>query len=92
MKDPNRCGMIMDEKEILSDCLAGQKHMTSAYNSFAGECVNPQLRTAFLNILGEEHQIQAGIFDTMSAKGWYSVEQAEQTKIQQTETKFRTQG
>ncbi len=91
MSNPNQCAQIMTEKEILADCLSSQKQMTSSYNLFAGECANEQLRNAFLNILDDEHRIQANIFTDMSSNGWYPVEPAEQQKIQQARQKFSKQ-
>ena len=88
MTDPNQCAQILGEKEILQDGLISQKHISESYNTFAGECVNEQLRTAFLNILDDEHRIQADIFCTMQANGWYQVEAAEQQKIVQARQKF----
>ena len=91
MSDPAQCAQIMREKEMLNDLIASQKQITASYNTFAGECVNPNLRNAFLNILGEEHQIQADIFSDMQANGWYQPEQAEQQKIRQTHQKLGQQ-
>lgn len=42
----------------------------------------------FVDILTEEHQIQADVFNEMSKRGWYPVQQAEQQKIQQAKQKF----
>jgi spore coat protein CotF len=81
----------LSEKEILQDSLLVQKHITDSYNTFAGECVNPQLRTTMLNILNDEHCIQADIFTNMQNHGWYTVEQAEQQKIQQAKQKMQNQ-
>ena len=78
----------MTEKQILQDSLMSQKQMTGSYNTFAGECVCPELRATMLNILNDEHQIQSDIFSTMQANGWYQVEQAEQQKIQQAKQKL----
>lgn len=80
----------LTEKDILQDCLSSQKYVTDSYNTFAGECVNEQLRSAFLNILDDEHRIQADIFCDMSAKGWYQPAPADQQKIQQAKQKFST--
>ena len=91
MTDPNQCANLYDVKEVLGDCLGSQKQITAAYNTFAGECVDPRLRNAFLNILDEEHCIQADIFKDLNAHGWYLPEQAEQQKITQTRNKL-TQG
>ena len=73
---------ILTEKQILQDSLMSQKQITGSYNTYAGECISEQLRCAMLSILDEEHEIQADIFSSMQAKGWYQVEQAEQQKIQ----------
>ena len=86
--DPGRCSGYYDEQEVLGDCLNSQKQITAAYNTYAGECVNSQLRNAFLNILGEEHCIQADIFSDMNQRGWYLPEQADQQKIRQTKDKL----
>lgn len=91
MTNPGQCAQIMGAKEILQDSLISQKLITDSYNTFAGECVNPQLRGAFLNILEDEHNIQASVFSTMQSKGWYQVEPAEQQKIQQAKQKFSVQ-
>ena len=91
MTNTNQAANLYDAKEVLGDCLNSQKQITSAYNTYAGECVNSQLRSAFLDILDEEHCIQADIFKDLNAHGWYLPEQAEQQKITQTRNKL-TQG
>ncbi len=88
MTNPEQCASLYDVKEVLGDCLSSQKQITAAYNSFAGECVDPRLRSAILSILDEEHSIQADIFKDLKAHGWYLPEQAEQQKISQTYTKL----
>ncbi len=91
MSNPSQASQYLTEKEILKDCLDSQKHISANYNTFAGECANEQLRSAFLNILDDEHRIQADIFTDMSTNGWYPVTPAEQQKIQQTRQKYSQQ-
>lgn len=91
MTNPNQCTQFIGEKEILQDGLISQKLITDSYNTFAGECVNEQLRSTFLNILDDEHRIQADMFCTLQTNGWYQVEPAEQQKIQQARQKFSQQ-
>ncbi|NLL45689.1 MAG: spore coat protein [Clostridiales bacterium] len=79
---------MLGEKEILNDFIISQKLLTSSYNTYAGECTNQQLRNAFLNILDDEHAIQANIFENMQSKGWYQTEPADQQKVQQAKQKF----
>lgn len=88
MSNPQQCANIMTEKDILQDSLISQKLITGSYNTFAGECVNEQLRGAMLNILDDEHRIQADIFSRLQSNGWYQVEPAEQQKIQKARQKF----
>ena len=91
MTDPNKCTQFLSEKEILQDGLISQKHITESYNTFAGECVNEQLRSTFLNILGDEHRIQADMFCNLQSNGWYQVENAPAQKVQQARQKFSQQ-
>ena len=91
MTDPAKCTQFMSEKEILQDGLISQKHITDSYNTFAGECVNEQLRSTFLNILGDEHKIQADMFCDLQSNGWYQVENAPAQKVQQARQKFSQQ-
>ena len=91
MTDPAKCTQFMSEKEILQDGLISQKHITDSYNTFAGECVNEQLRSTFLNILGDEHKIQADMFCDLQSNGWYQVEDAPVQKVEQARQKFSRQ-
>lgn len=90
MSNPGQCAQILTEKEILADCLTSQKQTTASYNMYAGECANEQLRNAFLNILDDEHRIQADIFTDMNTNGWYPVQPADQQKLQQAKQQFST--
>jgi len=90
MTNPTQCAQILNEKSILQDSLISQKLVTDSYNTFAGECVNPQLRNAMLDILDDEHTIQSNIFNCMQNHGWYQTQPAEQQKIQQARQKFST--
>lgn len=92
MTDMTQVLNTMTDKEIVSDLLISQKHLTSSYNTYAGECVNAQLKDTMLNILKEEHCIQSDLFSDMSANGWYQTTPAEQQKIDQTKQKFPING
>ena len=78
-----------DEKEKLYDSLTSQKEITTAYNSYANECVSSEMKGIFMNILNEEHVIQHGLFNEMQKRGWYTVPQAEQNKIQTAKDKYK---
>ena len=91
MSNPNECAQILGEKEMLNDFLISQKQLTSTYNTYAGECVSEQLRNTFLNILDDEHKIQADLFCDMQSNGWYQVEQAPASQIGTAYTRFSNQ-
>ena len=91
MVEPNKCTQFMGEKEILQDGLLSQKHISEGYNTYAGECVNEQLRSTFLNILNDEHAIQADMFCDLQSRGWYQVEPAQPQKVSSARQKFSQQ-
>lgn len=79
------------DKEMLTDLLSSQKFVTDGYNSFANECATPNIKTDFVNILREEHQIQNDVFTEMQKRGWYPTEAADQNKINQAKQKYSAQ-
>jgi spore coat protein CotF len=78
----------LPEKELMTDVLSSQKFVTDSYNTFTNECATPNVRNEFMQILQEEHQIQAEVFDAMKNRGWYQAPAADQQKIQQAKQKY----
>ncbi len=83
--------LSMTEKDMMEDSLSSQKQMSSNYNTYASECSAQQLRSAFLYILSEEHELGSQIFDEMSARGWYQTKDAEQSELEKVKQKFINQ-
>lgn len=81
----------MKDQEIMTDLLLTEKKMSTNYNLFASECVNDQLRDAFVDMLTRGQKTQAELFKTAQQKGWYQVEQAPADKVSQAELKFSNQ-
>ena len=81
-------GISMNDQEMMHDALSSQKQITGIYNTFVNECATPAIRDEMLNILQEEHGIQADIFQEMQKRGWYPTPMAEEQKIQSTKQKF----
>lgn len=79
----------MQDRELIEDILASEKAVTGTYNTFTNECATAQIRDEFLNILNEEHQIQADVFNEMKKRGWYPTPNAEQAKIDAAKQKFQ---
>ena len=79
------------DREMMDDALQSQKFITDGYNNYANECSTPALKSEFMNLLSEEHQIQHEVFTEMQKRGWYQVTQADQTKINQCTQTYQAQ-
>lgn len=79
----------MNDQDMMTDALSSQKFMTESYNAFANECSSVAVKTEFMNILNEEHQIQHEVFAEMQKRGWYAPEAADQNKVNQTKQKYQ---
>ncbi len=76
------------DKDMMTDALSTQKFLTDNYNLFATEAASPAVKADMMNILNEEHQIGFELFSEMQKRGWYNVEQADQSKIDKAKQKF----
>ena len=85
----NNQSCTMSDKEIMTDLLTSQKHLTCEYNTFCNETATPEVSACLLSILRDEHTIAKELFDTMSSRGWYPVERAEETKLSQAKSQFQ---
>ncbi|MDR2670266.1 MAG: spore coat protein [Oscillospiraceae bacterium] len=79
---------LLGDKEILNDFLSGEKFLSGNYNTFAGECVDVNLRDDFLDLLKDGHAIQSELFQSMNARGWYPVQPAPATDVDQLRQTF----
>ncbi len=78
----------MTEKERMTDFLCSEKFLTSVYNTYACEAATPAVKACLLNTLTETHRMQEEIFNEMSTRGWYTVEKAEETKLNQAKQQY----
>lgn len=81
----------MNDQERMADFILAEKKMTGNYDIFASECVNVKLRDEFLKLFNQGHQIQADLFQKAQSKGWYQVEPAPASKVDQAYQKFTNQ-
>lgn len=81
----------MKDQEIITDLLLTEKKMSGNYNEYASECVNTQLRDAFVDMLTQGHKTQTDLFKAAQQKGWYQVEQAPAQKVEQAQQKYSNQ-
>jgi spore coat protein CotF len=89
MNADNQNSPKMGDIDLMNDSLASQKLISDNYNTFANECATPNLRDEFMNILKDEHQIQAELFAEMQKRGWYQIKPADQNLVMQAKQKFQ---
>lgn len=81
----------MDDKSLMEDILQLEKGACDLYMHGTIEASTDNVHKAFCSALNEALSMQDSIYDEMSAKGWYPVEQAEQQKIDSVKQKFMLQ-
>ena len=78
----------MESKLIMNTLLTVTKEVSDILFHGSIESSTPNIHTTFRNILNETLDIQNEIFKFMEQKGWYTLAQVEQTKIDQVKNKF----
>ena len=81
----------MQDKNLMEDILLLEKGVCDQYMHGAIESSTANVHQVFSNALNESLQLQDSIYNKMTAKGWYSVEQAEQNKVNSVKQKFSGQ-
>lgn len=85
----NRGQSGMTERDIVEDSISTQKFLAGTVNTYANEATSDELRTDLLNVLQEDHQLQAKFFQAASQRGWYDVKRANDQEISQAQSKYR---
>ena len=55
-----------NDKEMITDVLSTQKHLTDGYNNYANESACESVRNTMMSVLGEEHDIAHEVFCLMN--------------------------
>ncbi|NLJ78143.1 MAG: spore coat protein [Tissierellia bacterium] len=61
----------MQEKDMVSDALAGTKASIDSYTKAVTECANQQLRSTLQQLRNEAEQFQYQLFQMAEQKGYY---------------------
>ncbi len=80
---------VLGDREMLEDFISSQKHLTESYNAFANTCATPNLRDEYMNILKDEHQIEAELLDESLKRGWMQIQQADLQKAAQLKQQYQ---
>ncbi len=78
----------MNERDFVNDMLATEKYMTDAYSTAMNEASCQNLYQDISSIFNETQDCQRNMYNLMFKNGWYSVEAADQQKMQQSYQQF----
>lgn len=81
----------MDDQNLMENILLLEKGVCDLYMHGSIESSTDNVHQTFKTALNESLCIQDTIYDEMAAKGWYSTQQVEQTKIDSVRQKFSMQ-
>lgn len=71
----------MNEKELMTDLLASEKQVISAYSTGITETSCENLRNVLVNNFKEVQDVQFKVFDAMKQKGWYTTKDAQDNDV-----------
>lgn len=82
---------MMQDKNLMEDILLLEKGVCDLFMHGTIESSTANVHQVFSNALTESLQLQDSIYSKMAAKGWYSVEQADQNQVNSVKQKFSVQ-
>ena len=80
----------MNDRDFVNDILSTEKYLTDAYSIALNEASHQELYQDLITVFNETQQTQRDLFNLMFKNGWYSVEAADQEKLQQKHEQFST--
>lgn len=80
-------GTSLNDKDYMNSLLGTLKEMVKNYAVALTEASNENLYSEFKNMFDEYTNLQREVYETMFRKGWYSLEKAEQQKL---DNKYQT--
>lgn len=81
----------MDDKTIMDTILSSTKGMCDLMMHGAIESSTPEVHSTFTQGFNETLSMQNEIYNKMSQKGWYPMQQAESQQISAVKQKFSSQ-
>lgn len=81
-------GYNMNDSDVLNDILISYKHLVSSYATALNEASNKNIYKLFYNLFELSSKMQAELFELAFKKGWYQLETADETKIDNAYNKF----
>ncbi|MBE6752917.1 MAG: spore coat protein [Ruminococcaceae bacterium] len=79
----------MDDRTMMDNLLTVTKNACDLMMHGSIESPTPDVHIAFSKTLNDSLSLQSQIYAHMAEKGWYSVPQVEQQKVQQLRQQFK---
>ncbi len=79
----------MNDRDCINDVLQSIKNLSNNLSIAINEASNRQLFDEFMQMFNDTKQAQRDLYNLMFKNGWYSLEKAEQQKIQQKIQEFQ---
>lgn len=83
-------GTTMSDMDRITDILSTEKYLTDGFNIAVREASHDSLHQAILTCLTETHQCARNIYNVMFQQGMYTLEAAQQPKLDQAYQKFNS--
>lgn len=80
-------GTSLNDKDYMNSLLGTLKEMVKNYSVALTEASNENLYNEFKTMFDEYSNLQREVYETMYRKGWYTLEKAEQQKL---DSKYQT--
>lgn len=84
-------GLELNDENYLNDILSSLKCLVSNYAYVLNESSNISYYNVIKQIFDETSRLQRDFFDALFQRGWYTLEKAEQQKIDETINKLQPQ-
>ncbi len=81
----------LSDMDLLNDIMQSEKDISNCYNLAISEMSNKNLFKKIMDLYKETKETARRAFDLSFQNGWYSLEKAEETKIQQAYNKANSQ-
>jgi len=75
--------ILNNEKDMMTDLLATEKQVITAYSTGITETSCQNLRNTLVNNFKNVQDVQFKVFDAMKQKGWYQTKDAPDQEVQQ---------
>ena len=76
-------GIAMNDKDYINSVLSSLKEMSKNYTLAMTEASNEYLYEEYFQMFNNISKLQRDVYEVMFQKGWYCLEEAEETKINQ---------